>query len=369
MKKYFIFLGFYYLSSLLQAQYSFEYKNFQKLEHLSLESNAKKETNCVVLTSDEISQKGGLWHTKQKINIKNGFITEFSFRIHKNGISWNEPNLSGADGIAFVIHNNSQATDQGEIGGGMGYEKIPNCVAVEFDTWANEQENSNHIAIQTKGKYPNTAQPEGTIAKNENLPVLLKNGEIHQATIEYKDKKIVIFLNKIKVLEKEIDLSKTISLEDNEKAWIGFTASTGAAFSQHEIHSWSFKEYIPPIIVVEKPKTLENRTIVGKNKIKVKSRKISLEIWDQGIEDGDIISLNLNNQWILENYTIKKRKKIIEITLEGKENYLVLHALNLGSSPPNTVALTIKDSKKTHKTLLNSNMKASDSIEIMYDGE
>ncbi len=368
MKKYLIILlclGVYSL----KAQYTFDYKNFEKITNLTLEGNAKRERNRVRLTSPEISQKGGIWHTKQKINIKNGFITEFTFRIHENGISW-ESNLAGADGIAFVIHNNLAATDQGQIGGGMGYEGIPNCVAVEFDTWQNELENDNHIAIQSKGKNANSATFDATLARNEKLPVILKNGGIHKTVIEYKDKKMTIFLNDTKIIEQKIDLANIISLENDEKAWIGFTASTGSAFSKHEIHSWKFKEYPPPPpIVIEKPKTLENRNIVGKNKIKVKSRKIELEIWDQGIEDGDIISLNLNQRWILENYTIKKRKKIIEITLDGKENYLILHALNLGSSPPNTVALAIRDGKNIHKTLLNSNLKASDSIEITYDGQ
>lgn len=111
---------------------------------------------------------------------------------------------------------------------------------------------------------------------------------------------------------------------------------------------------------------LENRTIVGKKVIKVHSPKITIQVWDKGIQDGDIISLNLNNTWILENYELKKTKKSVEVNLDGESNLLVLHALNLGKIPPNTVMVTVIDGKNTHQTLLNSNLKASDSIEIRY---
>ncbi|TAE45526.1 MAG: hypothetical protein EAY69_10175 [Cytophagales bacterium] len=374
MKKKYVLMAILCLyTTYITAQYRFDYKNFAKSQGITLEGNAYKDNKNIVLTNSELSQRGGLWHTQQKVNIKHGFKTEFTFRIHKNDISW-ETNVTGADGIAFVFHNNSTAVDQGLVGGGIGYEGIKNSVAVELDTWANDDENDNHIAIQSKGADQNVATIGATLVRNAILPVVLKDGKVHKVNIEYKDKKMLIFLNGNKVIDKEIDLATTINLENNEKMWIGFTSSTGAAFSQHEIHSWSFEEYLEkPVvvenkpIVIEKPKTLEDRTIVGKNKIKVKSRKITLEVWDQGLEDGDIISLNYNNKWILENFTIKKRKKIIEIDLEGKNNYLILHAINLGSSPPNTVAIAIKDGKKTHKTFLNSNMKASDSIEIMYE--
>ena len=125
----------------------------------------------------------------------------------------------------------------------------------------------------------------------------------------------------------------------------------------------------PKTTEIEKPKTLENRTIIGKKVIEVRSRKITLQVWDKGVQDGDIISLNLNNKWIIEKYELKKNKKSIDVYLEDGDNLLVLHALNLGKIPPNTVVLTVIDGKRTHQTLLNSNLKASDSVEIKYKAE
>ncbi len=354
------------------AQYVFDYKDFRKATDILLEGSAQKQSSYAVLTPAEAGQKGGLWH-HQKVKVKNGFSTQFTFKMTGSGISYTGESQEGADGIAFVIHNNASATGLGTHGGGIGYEGVPNCIAIEFDNWRNDEynePNDNHIAIHTLGAAPNTAQTAGIVAINSNLPTRLENGKKHTVRIEYEKGVIEIFLNDLSVLKKQIDISKTLSL-DNETAWVGFTASTGAAFCSQEIHAWQFKGDLPPPPKEEpeKPKTLENRAIVGKKIIKVSSRKITLQVWDKGVQDGDIISLNLNNKWVLENYELKKNKKSIEVYLDNNDNLLVLHALNLGRIPPNTVILTVKDGKNTYETLLNSNLKASDSIEIIYKGK
>ena len=46
--------------------------------------------------------------------------------------------VHGADGFAFVLHGDSNATATLGAGGeGMGYAGIRNAIAVEFDTWYN----------------------------------------------------------------------------------------------------------------------------------------------------------------------------------------------------------------------------------------
>lgn len=354
-----------------KAQYAFNYKNFSNAPLLTLEEAAYKKDKYVVLTPNEAGKRGGLWHDK-KVKVRDGFSTSFSFRMHKGGVDF-ESDQKGADGIAFVIHSNPKATGMGNHGGGIGYEGIPNSIAIEFDNWQNGEwgePNDNHVALHTLGTAPNSSGKAKAI--NSDLPTTLENGEIHQVRIEYEKGVIKVFLNETQVLNHTIDIGKTLNL-DNETAWVGFTSSTGAAYSYQEIHSWQFKGALPPPAVKEpepepkKPTILENRVVVGKKVIKVHNPKITLQVWDKGIEDGDIISLNLNKTWVLENYALKKNKKSIEVTLSEGENFLVLHALNLGRVPPNTVVLTVVDGKKTHQTLLNSNMKASDSIEIRYE--
>jgi hypothetical protein len=354
------------------AQYVLNYTDFKKSSDILKEADTYWQGKAAVLTPAEEGKRGGLWHAK-KVKVRNGFSTSFSFKIHNTGISYLGEPQKGADGIAFVIHNNATATGMGGSGGGIGYEGIPNSLVVEFDNWRNDEwgePNDNHVAIHTKGTSANTSAMTGAIAINSNLSVTLEDGQIHKAKIEYEKGVLKVYLDGKEILSKAVDIGKTLNL-DNEMTWVGFTASTGAAYANQEIHHWEFKGNLSPPAVKEpepdKPVIVGDRPVItGKKVIKVHSPKITLQVWDKGIEDGDIISLNFNNQWILENYSLKRNKKSVEVTLSEEHNLLVLHALNLGKIPPNTVILTVVDGKKTHQTLLNSNLKASDSVEILY---
>jgi len=96
----------------------------------------------------------------------------------------------------------------------------------------------------------------------------------------------------------------------------------------------------------------------------VRSRNIKIRMWDNGVEDGDILTLYLNGKLMLEKHRLTKRKSMLEIDLEAKENILVIHADDLGDLPPNTVALSIDDGYGEQLLLLTSNLKESGAIMI-----
>ncbi len=119
-----------------------------------------------------------------------------------------------------------------------------------------------------------------------------------------------------------------------------------------------------PDPVVIKIDTLENRVVETKDMINVNSRTVTVEVWDHNLIDGDIISLNLNGEWVLESYALQKEKKVITLNLRGGENTLILHAINLGSSPPNTASITISDGTNTKTLVLNSDNGKSEAVKI-----
>jgi len=101
--------------------------------------------------------------------------------------------------------------------------------------------------------------------------------------------------------------------------------------------------------------------------LEVGSDLVTVAVWDRGQVDGDKISLYLNGELILEDFTLAKEKKQITLHLLAGPNYLVMHAVNLGSVPPNTAAMEIDDNSKKKKTLsLVSDTKKSGTIEIIY---
>lgn len=76
-----------------------------------------------------------------------------------------------------------------------------------------------------------------------------------------------------------------------------------------------------------------------------KSDKVSFEIWDNSVEDGDIINLSHNGKMILENYTVSKVRKKVELALESAQNVFTIEAVNEGSQAPNTAMIILQGDK------------------------
>lgn len=94
---------------------------------------------------------------------------------------------------------------------------------------------------------------------------------------------------------------------------------------------------------------------------------IVLSVWDHQKEDGDIISLYLNNELVLNNYLLTKNKKLIRLFLEADEiNELKLFAENLGQVSPNTASMQIVQKGKIYNVVLRSDMKKCGILKIKY---
>jgi hypothetical protein len=129
-----------------------------------------------------------------------------------------------------------------------------------------------------------------------------------------------------------------------------------------------------PIVLKEEPDTIptqiNGRKINQAAELTFKGDKITITVWDNRTTDGDIISLFLNNKNILKEFTISKNRLTFEVELTGSdEYYLTLYAHNLGSIPPNTVALYISDGERKKMITLSSDLKACGSVKIKIEQE
>ncbi|MDH5475714.1 MAG: hypothetical protein OEX22_08500 [Cyclobacteriaceae bacterium] len=84
------------------------------------------------------------------------------------------------------------------------------------------------------------------------------------------------------------------------------------------------------------------------NTFYVESQYITLSLWDDAAEDGDILSIAVNNEWQEENFEIFKNPRDISLNLIPGENNIVFYAVNEGSSPPNTGKMSIDDGFSVH---------------------
>jgi hypothetical protein len=110
---------------------------------------------------------------------------------------------------------------------------------------------------------------------------------------------------------------------------------------------------------------IAERKVKIKQKVIIKSKKITIRIWDHQQEDGDIVSLRLNGKYVLQKKELSRKPYIIELALEKESNILTLDAINLGSIPPNTAAIEIlSEGKQLKRIVLESDMNTSEAIDI-----
>ncbi|MCC5922748.1 MAG: hypothetical protein JJT77_03085 [Crocinitomicaceae bacterium] len=87
-----------------------------------------------------------------------------------------------------------------------------------------------------------------------------------------------------------------------------------------------------------------------------------IEVWDDFIEDGDIVSIYDNGKLVLSEYTIRKERKRIEIPINEKIHIIEVRAVNEGSSPPNTVHMLVTDGHQ--KTVVVAKLNKGDKASI-----
>ena len=167
------------------------------------------------------------------------FSTTFQFQITNPG------GIAPADGLTFVLARNPAGLGVG--GGGLGYQGVPNSVAVEFDTFFNGgvDTDSNHVAIDTGGVLTNTALANPYGVSNCGAPNTalgcLSNGDIWTALIGYDGSNLSVSVqdagNAVQYLISSFPIDIAAALGTNT-AFVGFTSGTGSGFENHDILNW-----------------------------------------------------------------------------------------------------------------------------------
>lgn len=337
--------------------YLFQINDFKASDaSINLLGGAAMVDGKLRLTADKPNQAGACWYKSKKIDFTDGFETEFTFLISKNA----EGALPG-DGFAFVIQAQSPELSGG-TGDAIGYKKIPYAVALEFDIKDDNEGSRNHINLSFYNPETKSYRQYATV---HEIPEIT-DGKPHFTRIIYKEGRLQIFLDSylFPVLSVKLDVAAKINSPDHT-GWLGFTASTSDMHANHDLISWSIKELIPD----PKDLAVDSVVVIEKGTLQVKNRKLTISVWDHNTIDGDIVSLKLGDQWILTEYTLTAKKYIIEETLLGFSQDLVLYAHNVGMVPPNTVTITVFDGLTTQRVSLESNMETSESIKIAFTGE
>jgi hypothetical protein len=110
--------------------------------------------------------------------------------------------------------------------------------------------------------------------------------------------------------------------------------------------------------------TLRKNSLV--EQLTVGAPMAELELWDDAAEDGDTVSILLNDRVVFTGFPVLKQRQKISVVLEPGVNRLVLIADNLGSIPPNTAVMKITAGTTKKYVRIKTDLKQNNLVLINY---
>lgn len=103
---------------------------------------------------------------------------------------------------------------------------------------------------------------------------------------------------------------------------------------------------------------VDSRPVKDMKTINVKNKKITVDLYDDGDIDNDIVSVYFNGSAVVSKKPLSTNPVSLTLNIEpGKSNELVLFAENLGNIPPNTALMIINDGSSRHEIRLSADLK------------
>ncbi|ACU57906.1 lectin-like domain-containing protein [Chitinophaga pinensis] len=189
----------------------------------------QRTCNCYVLTEDQGTSSGTVWN-KNKISLNNSFDYYFDVNLGCK-------DENGADGIGFILQ--TQGTNLGATGQGIGFQNIRPSLGVIIDTWQNMDDGDpyyDHVSIQINGDIShsstnNLAGPVTALANNDNIEDC--NWHIFHIKWNAATKQLEVSMDDSLRLSIQKDLVAEVFGGDPMVFW-GFGAATGGASNKQQ---------------------------------------------------------------------------------------------------------------------------------------
>jgi hypothetical protein len=159
-----------------------------------------------------------------------------------------------------------------------------------------------------------------------------------------------------------------------------FAASQNVHVTMNKNISMGTQKYIAPPKIDSQKQVVAKKDSVSllpqdyserkKNVIRtliVNTDSIVLRVYDNGVVDGDIVSVIYNDKVVIDKLSLTSHAVVVKVpvTKEGI-NTLVFHAHNLGEYPPNTAELEILYGNKKEELTVSSDLTVSSMIDVKY---
>jgi len=249
-------------------------------------------------------------------------------------------------------------------------QRIDKYVKYEFENWSQ------------KGKYESKKQQKKRInAESDSIQRVMKNQIIESISneiqwecgdIDYdaENEKFELKFNNVELFKVSVPASEAEDFGENldKLEYLNPEFSIGnepnlivdCITIKNTVNGKEYKygcEKIPP-----KPAPTPNP-----NTPTFSNSTVTVKIWDEQKEDGDIVSVFLNGARIKKEITVKKSEHIFTLELKKGMNTFKLLAHNEGKTSPNTAAILIDDGVKEYKTVLSSKKGESAELKIVLE--
>jgi hypothetical protein len=154
------------------------------------------------------------------------FTTDFTFQQMN----------AAADGMTFTIQASS-IWALGYSGSGLGYQGIPNSVAVKFDLYNNAGEGSDSTGLYTGGVAPTLPSVDLS-----STGINLHSGDVMHAHMVYNGTNLTMTLTDTvtNATVTEVFPVNIPSLVGGNAAYVGFTGGTGGMSATQNVLSWTY---------------------------------------------------------------------------------------------------------------------------------
>jgi hypothetical protein len=116
------------------------------------------------------------------------------------------------------------------------------------------------------------------------------------------------------------------------------------------------------------PRVLLDRSNQLVRSLTVNTHEVVLNIYDDGIIDGDSVSVYLDNKMVINHAMLTDRPLVVTVHLDEDNDYheLVMVADNEGTIPPNTSLMIVKAGDKEYKVNISTSMQKNATITFKY---
>ncbi len=127
----------------------------------------------------------------------------------------------------------------------------------------------------------------------------------------------------------------------------------------------------PPPVIVKKdsvpikkdtvsiPSKVTNRKNKEQSHLEVNTRKITLNVYDNAVVDGDTVSIFYNGRLLMSHQRLSEKPIVIELELDENQarHEIMLFAENLGGIPPNTALVVVYAGNKRYELFSSASLE------------